>query len=88
MKKKMKKKEDWITKAMKRRIKKEERGIVDLMKVIFHFFRELPQWINEMTDPRNPSYITYTQSDLVWMGLLKNICAVKTFQKYILLFSE
>lgn len=88
MKKKMKKKADWITKPMKRRIKKEERGIVDLMKIVFHFFQELPQWINEMTDPRNPSYIIYTQSDLIWMGLLKNICAVKTMRSMEEQFNE
>lgn len=84
----MKKKEDWITKEMKRRVKKEERGIVDLMRIVFHFFRELPQWINEMTDPRNLAYITYTQSDLVWMGLLKNICAVKTMRSMEEQFNE
>ena len=80
MKKNMKKKKDWLTKTKKRRIKKEERGIVDLLKIISHFFHELPQWINEMTDPRNPSYTVYTQSDLIFMGILKNICAVKTMR--------
>ena len=29
----------------------------------------------EMDDPRNQSYITYTQADLVYMGILKNVCA-------------
>ena len=28
-----------------------------------------------MTDPRNPSYVSYTQADLVFMGILKNVCA-------------
>ena len=88
MKKKMKKKDEWITKAMKRKVKEEERGIVDLMRIVFHFFRELPQWLDEMADPRNPSYITYTQSDLVWMGLLKNICAVKTMRSMEEQFNE
>ena len=76
----MKKKKDWITKEMKRRVKKNEKGIVDLLRIIFHFFQELPQWINEMTDPRNPAYTIYTQSDLIFMGILKNICAVKTMR--------
>jgi hypothetical protein len=30
-----------------------------------------------MTDPRHSSCITYAQSDLVYMGLLKNMCGVK-----------
>ena len=56
-KKKMKKKADWLTKAKKRKAKKKDRGIVDGMMLIHHFFEELPQWLNEMTDLRNPSYI-------------------------------
>lgn len=84
----MKKKEDWITKAKKRRIKKKERGIVDLLKIISHFFKELPQWINEMADPRNLSYTIYTQSDLIFMGILKNICAVKTMRSMEEQFNE
>lgn len=88
LKKKMKKKKDWITKAKKRRVKKEEHGIVDLIRIMYHFFKELPQWINEMTDPRNPSYIIYTQSDLILMGILKNMCAVKTMRSMEEQFNE
>ena len=88
MKKKMKKKKYWITKAKKRRVKKEERGIADLLKITFHFFQELPQWLNEMEDPRDPSYTIYTQSDLVCMGLMKNICAVKTMRSMEEQFNE
>lgn len=88
MKKKMKKKKDWITKEMKRRVKKNEKGIVDLLRIMSHFFQELPQWINEMTDPRNPAYTIYTQSDLIFMGILKNICAVKTMRSMEEQFNE
>ena len=74
----MKKKKDWRTKKRKRAIQKKDRGIVDLMRITHHFFAALSDWLNEMDDPRNQSYILYTQSDLVWMGLLKNMCAVRT----------
>ena len=84
----MKKKADWITKAKKRKMKKNDRGIVDFMMIMYHFFRELPQWIEEMEDPRNPSYTTYTQSDLIFMGLLKNVCAVKTMRSMEEKFNE
>ena len=79
-KKKMKKKADWITKANKRRVKKKDRGIVEVMMLMHHFFKELPQWLDEMDDPRNLSYTTYTQSDLALMGILKNMCAVKSMR--------
>lgn len=67
-----------MRKAEKRKQKQKDRGIVDFIKLTKHFFVELPKWINEMKDPRNQSYITYTQSDLVMMGVLKNVCSVES----------
>ena len=63
-----------MRKREKRERKKQDRGIVDFMMVTNHFFHSLREWILEMDDPRNPSYITYTQADLVYMAILKNIC--------------
>lgn len=78
--KKMKKKKEWNTKKKKRAARRKDRGIVDLIMIIHHFFAALTDWLDEMDDPRNQSYIVYTQPDLVWMGLLKNMCAVKTMR--------
>lgn len=63
-----------MKKRQKRERKKQDRGIVDFMMVTNHFFHSLREWILEMEDPRNQSYITYTQADLTYMGMLKNIC--------------
>ena len=63
-----------MKKRQKRERKKQDRGIVDFMMVTNHFFHSLREWILEMEDPRNQSYITYTQADLTYMGILKNIC--------------
>ena len=76
----MKKRKYWNTKKKKRAVRKKDRGIVDMMRIIQHFFAGLSSWLDEMDDPRNQSYILYTQSDLVWMGLLKNMRAVKTMR--------
>lgn len=84
----MMKKADRNTKAKKRMAKKKDRGIVDAMMLVHHFFEELPKWIDEMDDLRNQSYITYTQADLVLMGVLKNICAVKTMRSMEETFNE
>ena len=84
----MKKRKDWIRKADKRKKKKEDRGIVDFMKITYHFFQDLPHWIKEMEDPRHPSYITYTQADLFWMGVLKNVCSVLTMRSMEEQFNE
>lgn len=63
-----------MRKREKRERKKHDRGIVDFMMVTNHFFHSLREWINEMDDPRNQSYTTYTQADLGYMAILKNIC--------------
>lgn len=84
----MKKRTDWIRKAEKRKWKGNERGIVDFLRIVYHFFAELPNWINEMTDPRNLSYITYTQADLVCLGILKNVCSVHTMKSMEEQFNE
>lgn len=77
-KKNMKKKKDWQTKATKRKHKEQDKGILGIMFIVRHFFKNLTDWIEEMEDPRNESYITYRQSDYIYMGILKNICGVKS----------
>lgn len=84
----MKKRNEWVRKALKRKKKEKDRGIVDLMMVMHHYFSELPTWIDEMEDPRHPSYITYQQSDLFYMGLMKNLCGVKTMHAMEEQFNE
>ena len=63
-----------MRKREKRERRKNERAIVDFIMVMNHFFHYLREWLLEMDDPRNKSYITYTQADLFYMGLLKNVC--------------
>ena len=46
------------------------------------------KWVDEIQDPRNESYITYTQSDLVFMGFLKNICGIKSMRSMEECFNE
>lgn len=84
----MKKAKDWLRKTSKRKMKKKDRGVVDFMMVMHHYFSELPQWINEINDPRNLSYIQYTQSDLLFMGILKNVCSLKTMREMEENFNE
>lgn len=38
------------------------------------FFISLREWILGMDDSRNQDYIKYTQADLGYMAILKNIC--------------
>ena len=69
-----------MTKKEKRERKKQDKGIVDFMMVTNHFFHDLRDWIAEMDDPRNQSYVTYQQTDLNYMAILKNICGQYTMR--------
>lgn len=84
----MKKRNEWVTKKLKREKKQDDRGIVDFIQVQRHFFKDMNSWIGEMTDPRNNSYTTYTQQDLVWLGILKNICGVESMRQMNEKFNE
>lgn len=84
----MKKKNEWITKEQKREAKMDDRGIVDLIQVKEHFFHGFNQWIDEMLDPRNESYTSYTQTDLIYLGILKNVCAVESMRQMNEKFNE
>ncbi len=77
-----------MTKAEKRKLKKKDRGIVDFIKVVKHFFKNLNQWIEGMTDPRHPSYSIYTQNDLVLMGVMKNVCSIESMRQMDEKFNE
>lgn len=70
----MVKRELWLRKSQKREIKKQDRGLTEWIRILYHFFGNFTKWVNQMRDPRNKSYIIYTQADLVYMALLKNIC--------------
>lgn len=63
-----------MRKREKRERKKKDHEIVDFMMVTNHFFHTLKEWLLEMDDPRHQSYIAYTQADLGYMAILKNIC--------------
>ena len=84
----MKMKSKRMRKKYKRELKKADRGIVDLLHIIFHFFGNLSQWIAEMTDGRHQSYITYTQENLLCMGILKNLCSVESMRQMEEKFNE
>ena len=86
--KSMKKRNEWVTKKLQRKIKLGDQGIVDFIKVQRHFFKNLNTWIGEMEDPRHASYTTYTQQDLVWLGILKNVCGIESMRQMNEKFNE
>lgn len=77
-----------MRKKEKRNRKKKDRGIVDFMMITKHFFKDFNKWIEEMMDPRNQSYITYTQTDLCYLAILKNVCSQHSMRQMEENFNE
>lgn len=68
-------KKEWLTKSQRRAQQKKDHGVVDIMRITFHFFKKINSWIHDcFEDPRNEGYITYPQEVYIMMGLMKNIC--------------
>ena len=45
----MKARNEWVRKKTKREIReKKDKGIVDFVQIVKHFFKDLPQWIREI----------------------------------------
>ena len=70
-----------LTKAEKRKMRENTNEFVDIAHISKHYFKELKNWINDMMDPRHQSYITYTQPDLIFQLLLKNLCSVESMNQ-------
>lgn len=77
-----------MTRREKRERRKKDRGIVDFIMIQNHFFKDFRKWIDEMKDPRNQSYTTYTQPDFIYLGILKNVCSVKSMRQMSEVFNE
>ena len=77
-----------MTKKEKRLKRNKDRGIVDFIMVQTHFFKDLKKWIEELKDPRNLCYTTYSQTDLVYLGIMKNVCAVDSMRQMEEKFNE
>ena len=69
-----------MTKAERREICADYNEFAAWMKISMHFFPLLPQWLNNMVDPRNKDYITYSAAVLVLMCIMKCVCGVVTMR--------
>ena len=78
----------FMTKKEKRKYKEKDKGIVDFLMVQNHFLKDFKCWIEEMQDPRHQSYVTYRPSDFIYLGILKNICAIKSMRQMEEVFNE
>ena len=71
-----------ISRNLKRYVVHIIRFTVDIYEKSYQFFHALREWILEMDDPKNQSYTIYTQVDLMYMAILKNICGQHSMREF------
>ena len=52
----------YLSKAEKRELKKQDRGFIEILEVVHHFFKDFMKWVDEITDPRNKIFIFFLHS--------------------------
>lgn len=67
-----------LTQKDRRVIKNEINILPRFVKVVDHFFSHFASMLNQMNDPRHPSYITYSQSALILLTIMKYVCGINS----------
>ena len=69
-----------LTQKDRRVIKNEINILPRFVKVVDHFFPHFANMLNQMNDPRHPSYITYSQSALILLTIMKYVCGINSMR--------
>ena len=77
-----------MKKSEKRDEKRGKSEFAEWLKVCRHFFPELAVVLNQMLDPRDQRYITYSQAALVSMCIMKNVSGTVTMRGMNEAFNE
>ena len=78
-----------MTRAERRQLKASEGNpMLELLKVQYHFYKNLWSDFSRITDPRHASYIDYTSDVMLAMPILKNICDVRSMQDMTRIFNK
>ena len=77
-----------MKKSEKRDEKRGKSEFAEWLKVCRHFFPELMLMLNQMLDPRDRRYITYTQAVLISMCIMKNVSGTVTMRGMNEAFNE
>lgn len=78
-----------MTRKEARALKKAEKEPVKALKESQkHYFPELQKRLNEVAEPRDKRYTTYTSATLLGSGLVKNICGVSSMRQMSVEFND
>jgi hypothetical protein len=68
--------------------KAEKEPVKALTESQKHYFPKLQKRLNEVDDPRDMRYTTYTSTTMLGTGLVKNICGIPSMQQMTVDFNE
>lgn len=69
-----------LTQKDRRDIKNKNSVFSRFVRTAEHFFPHLSDMLNRMDDPRHQSYITYKQSALIMLVLMKYVCGINSMR--------
>lgn len=69
------------TRKSKRLLEKNFRAFKELLKIIKHYFPNFNHLMSSVSDPRNQSYITYSQEEILFFRILSYCCHFKSMRE-------
>ena len=72
------KKGEALNKKQRRELVKDKNLFLEVVKIIKKYIPQLNRLINELTDKRNKSYITYSMKTILYTKLFALICGITT----------
>ncbi len=70
-----------LTRIKKKILREKDKGIIDFVKMQYHFFPNLINDLGKINDPRKESYTNYLSEELIYPVILKNTCTIESMRQ-------
>lgn len=77
-----------LTREKKRKLREKDKGIIDFVKMQYHFFPSLIDELGDVKDPRKKNYIDYESEELLYAIILKNVSTIESMRQMTEWFNE
>ena len=70
-----------LTRMRKRKLREKDKGIIDFVKMQYHFFPNFIDDLGKVKDPRKENYTEYSSEELIYPVILKNSCTIESMRQ-------
>ncbi len=70
-----------LTRTKKKLLREKDKGIIDFVKMQYHFFPDLIDDLGNINDPRKENYTDYSSEELIYPLILKNSCTIESMRQ-------